>query len=235
MSRIFCIGDIHGCSNTLDDLLVNTIKLKKTDHLVFVGDYIDRGPDSKGVIDIILNLEKKEYKTTCLLGNHEELFMESDLDDDIFIHWFKDCGGFDTLKSFNVPTYENLEEKYKYFFKSLLHYKIIQNKFIVVHAGINFNNEDIFSDKRALLWERNTQIDLQKIKNRLIIHGHTPQPLAKTKKQVLSIDNTRMINIDNGCFLNDTVGLGRLTCLELNTMKLYSTINRLDSMRKNSN
>ena len=114
MSRIFCIGDIHGCSNTLDDLLVNIIKLKKTDHLVFVGDYIDRGPDSKGVIDIILNLEKKEYKTTCLLGNHEELFMESDLDDDIFIHWFKDCGGFDTLKSFNVPTYENLEEKYKY-------------------------------------------------------------------------------------------------------------------------
>lgn len=228
MGRIFCIGDIHGCSNTLEELLVNHIKLNRTDHLVFLGDYIDRGPDSKGVIDIILDLEQKEYKITCLLGNHEELFMESTLDDEIFVHWFKSCGGFETLKSFNVSAFENLNEQYKYFFKSLLHYKVINNKFIIVHAGINFDQEDIFSDKRALLWERHTQIDLQKLKNRIIIHGHTPQSLAITIKQIKNIDKTPIINIDNGCFLKDIKQHGMLSCIELNSLSLNSVINKHD-------
>lgn len=230
MDRIFCIGDIHGCSNTLEELLINHIKLKKSDHLVFIGDYIDRGPNSKEVIDIILELEKKEYKLTCLLGNHEELFMESDLDDEIFLHWFRHCGGFETLKSFNTSGFQNLDAKYQYFFKSLLHYKLIKNKFIIVHAGLNFNNEDIFSDKYALLWERNTQIDIQKLKNRVIVHGHTPQSIENTKKQIKSIDKNPIINIDNGCFFKDINQLGLLSAIELNSLTLYSVENKNDTI-----
>jgi serine/threonine protein phosphatase 1 len=227
MSKKFCIGDIHGCSNTLNNLL-STIKLSKQDSLVFVGDYIDRGPDSKGVIDIILDLQKKNYDVTCLLGNHEDLFIESNEDDEIYVHWIKNCGGFQTLKSFDVATYSELGEQYKYFFKSLLHYKIVNKKNIIVHAGINFNNKDIFEDKYALLWERNTQIDFDKLNNRIIVHGHTPQPIDQTLEQIKNINTSKIINIDSGCVFKNNKNLGLLTCIELNTLNLITEKNIYD-------
>ena len=225
MGRFFCIGDIHGCSNTLDNLLCKKIKLLKSDSLIFIGDYIDRGPDSKGVIDIILNLQKK-YDVTCLLGNHEDLYMESETDDELFIHWFKYCGGFQTLKSFNVTSYGELKEEYKYFFKTLLHVKIIGKKYILVHAGLNFKNKDIFSDKYSLLWERDTQIDYLKLKNRVIIHGHTPQSVNSTKKQLSKIITNKIINIDNGCVFSNEKKLGFLSAIELNSLTIFTERNR---------
>lgn len=228
MSRIFCIGDIHGCSNTLEDLLTNKIKLIKSDSLVFIGDYIDRGLDSKGVIDIIINLSKNKYDVTCLLGNHEDLFMESASDDEIFLHWFKHCGGFQTLKSFNISSYNELNEDYKYFFRTLLHYKTVQKKYIIVHAGLNFKNADIFADKHSLLWERNTQIDYSKLQDRIIVHGHTPQPLNFTKRQLKQIDTDKILNIDNGCVFKEDQALGALTAIELNSKKIITAFNSQD-------
>jgi hypothetical protein len=73
--------------------------------------------------------------------------MESEHDDDMFVHWFKNCGGFETLKSFNAKSYQELSEVHQYFFKTLLHYKIIDKRQIFVHAGLNFKNENIFEDK----------------------------------------------------------------------------------------
>ena len=70
---MIAIGDIHGCAKTLDGLL-RELELMAEDHLIFVGDYIDRGPDSKGVIDRMLVLKEK-YSCTFLRGNHEELLL----------------------------------------------------------------------------------------------------------------------------------------------------------------
>ncbi len=225
MSRIFCVGDIHGCPNTLEDLLTNKIGLLKTDKIVFLGDYIDRGPDSKGVVDLIMDLYKKEYEVTCLLGNHEELFIESDNDDEIFAFWVKRCGGLKTLSSFNVASFEELNQDYKYFFKTLLHYKIVNKKYIAVHAGLNFNNTDIFEDKYAMLWERNTHIDESLLLDKFIIHGHTPQKIERTMEQLNQIVNNRIVNIDNGCVFRNDEELGMLTALELGTWKMYSSRN----------
>jgi serine/threonine protein phosphatase 1 len=224
-SRIFCIGDLHGCSGTLENLLSNEIKLGKKDSLVFVGDYIDRGPDSKGVIDIILDLQEKKYDVTCLIGNHEELFMHSAEDDEIYLHWVKGCGGIQTLHSFNASTFAQLEDHYQYFFKTLLHYKIINKKYIVVHAGLNFSNEDIFADRYALLWQRGTTIDFVKLGDRIIVHGHTPQQEIETMRQLETIETNRIINIDNGCVFNSRDDLGVLTCLELTKRELFSVPN----------
>jgi serine/threonine protein phosphatase 1 len=225
MSRIFCVGDIHGCPNTLEDLLTKKIGLLKTDKIVFLGDYIDRGPDSKGVVDLIMDLYKKDYDVTCLLGNHEEMFIESDNDDEIFAFWVKRCGGLKTLTSFNVASFEELNDSYKYFFKTLLHYKIINKKYIAVHAGLNFNNTDIFEDKYAMLWERNTLIDESLLLDRFIIHGHTPQKIERTLAQLNHISNNRIVNIDNGCVFRIDEELGMLTALELSTWKIYSSQN----------
>lgn len=225
MSRIFCVGDIHGCPNTLEHLLTENICLRKDDTIVFLGDYIDRGSDTKGVIDILLDLYKKDYDVTCLLGNHEEMFINSSTDDELYAFWVKRCGGFKTLTSFNVASFEELNEEYKYFFKTLLHYKIVNKKFIAVHAGLNFKNTDIFEDKYALFWERNTQINYDILMDRYIIHGHTPQTIEQTTEQLNQIDKNRIVNIDNGCVFRNIDEYGMLTAIELGTWKIYSSHN----------
>jgi hypothetical protein len=77
MSRILAIGDIHGCANTFHKLIFDEIKIRKSDTIYCIGDYIDRGPDSKAVIDLILDLRKKGYQLRTLRGNHEQLMLDS--------------------------------------------------------------------------------------------------------------------------------------------------------------
>ncbi|MCX7635800.1 MAG: metallophosphoesterase, partial [Syntrophales bacterium] len=75
MGRIFAIGDVHGCRQRLE-ALVDRIPLDYDgDTLVFVGDYIDRGPDSKAVVDFILELCEDIRHVVCLRGNHEQMFL----------------------------------------------------------------------------------------------------------------------------------------------------------------
>jgi len=109
--RIICIGDVHGCSGTLSNLLTSGINLKKRDKLVFLGDYIDRGLDSKGVIDIILDLIMNNYDVTCLLEKQDEMVMKGEQEDDIFLHWLRNCGGFETIVSFGVRSFKELKEE----------------------------------------------------------------------------------------------------------------------------
>jgi serine/threonine protein phosphatase 1 len=152
MSKLFAIGDIHGCANTLASLL-SKIHLNKKDHLVFIGDYIDRGFSSKKVIDIILEIQSNGYSVTTLKGNHEQMMIDSETDDDEYIHWVEKNGGRFTLQSFEILNYSELEKKYQQFFDRLLYYKEIA-PYIFVHAGINFQPVNIFEDKQAMLWQR---------------------------------------------------------------------------------
>jgi serine/threonine protein phosphatase 1 len=72
----FAISDIHGCNRTFNEVLQKT-GLNKDDQLFLLGDYIDRGPDSKGVIDTIFNLQNEGYQVHCLRGNHEQMLMDA--------------------------------------------------------------------------------------------------------------------------------------------------------------
>ena len=75
MSRYFAIGDIHGCLDKLLKLLGLIDVDWENDTVVFMGDYIDRGPDSKRVVDYVLELRKKHEQVVCLKGNHEWMFL----------------------------------------------------------------------------------------------------------------------------------------------------------------
>ncbi|MEP6597398.1 MAG: metallophosphoesterase, partial [Ginsengibacter sp.] len=77
MPRIFAIGDIHGCSKTFRKLLIEKINIQKSDEIYCIGDYIDRGEDSKGVIDFISQMRDKNYQIHTLRGNHEEMMLHS--------------------------------------------------------------------------------------------------------------------------------------------------------------
>ena len=208
MSRIFAIGDIHGCKKTFQRLL-DEMQIRKSDTIYCIGDYIDRGPDSKGVIDLILDLRKRGYRVSTLRGNHEQLMLESVHGEEDFDHWYSN-GGESTLKSFGVESFDAFAPEYKDFFKRTRYY-FESGPFIFVHAGLNFGPEDLFEDRDAMLWMRNITIDKKKLGDRIIIHGHTPRPL----EEIVNPERDDVYNLDAGCVYKDRPGHGHLVALNL--------------------
>jgi serine/threonine protein phosphatase 1 len=209
MSRIFAIGDIHGCANTLHKLIFEKICVRKSDTIYCVGDYIDRGPDSKGVIDLILDLRKKGYAIRTLRGNHEQLMLDSIKGPQAFDHWYSN-GGDATLKSFGVSSFREVKQEYKDFFNRTRFY-YAHGAYIFVHAGLNFGPEDIFEDRHAMMWIRGFTVDKRKLGDRIIIHGHTPRPL----EVIINPEREDVYNLDAGCVYKDRPGHGYLVALNL--------------------
>src|SRR5512136_2858196 len=122
MGKIFAIGDIHGCISQLDRLVTQLDIDARDDTVVFIGDYIDRGPDPKGVIDYIIDMRKRVRNVVCLSGNHEDMFLNYCLnrrDEELYMA----NGGMRTLESYGF-TREGTEElilpeSHRKFFASL--------------------------------------------------------------------------------------------------------------------
>jgi len=219
MPRVFAIGDIHGCCRTFKKLLLEKLGIKKSDKIYCIGDYVDRGKDSKGVIDFIIDLRKNGYQIHTLRGNHEQMMLDSTIDQQKLNHWLIN-GGEETLKSFGVSSVKELPHKYLAFLKRTKFF-IATNKYIFVHAGLNFNIANPFTDKEAMLWIREAFFDKSKTKNRILIHGHTPITFDTLYKQI----NLNKINIDGGCVYKDKIGFGNLFALELSNLKLRAIKN----------
>ena len=216
MKRIFIIGDIHGCSRTFKSLLFNTLKVTKSDDIYLLGDYIDRGPSSKKVINRILKMQKQGYQLFPIKGNHELLLINSADYVQNHIAWFKN-GAKATLKSFGIKYAYEFKKKYLDFFRSLPYYYELDN-YIIVHGGMNFNIENPFDDTDAMVWERSSFVDLKKTNGKRLICGHTPYPLDLIKQSL----NENKIVLDGGCVYYGThPALGYLVALELNSMELF--------------
>lgn len=208
MQRIIAIGDIHGCNNAFQKMLFEELQVTKEDAVYLVGDYIDRGPDSKGVIDTILSLQEKDFQIHCLRGNHEEMMMESLIDEDLYYRWLE-SGGEETLESFHIASFSEMPEKYVRFFDNTKYY-FDTGDYIFVHAGLNFNLENILEDREAMLWNRNYNPVQPALGNKLLIHGHTPKPL-----EYILTQKGNCINIDAGCVYTDEEGYGNLVAIIL--------------------
>lgn len=229
--RTWVIPDVHGCLVTLQSLVEDLIALRNDDSLVFLGDIIDRGPSSKGVIDYIIKLKKSGIKTTVIRGNHEEymakVFREGqattgirkmlNLRSSSHKEWMM-YGGTETLQSFNAYNVSAIPEMYIEWIESLPYYLKMDN-FLIVHAGFNFELDDIFSDTQSMMWIREYKIDPAKLGGRKIIHGHVPVTLDFINQSIIS-NSFHFIDLDNGVYLTDKPGFGNLLALELNTMEL---------------
>jgi serine/threonine protein phosphatase 1 len=229
--RTWVIPDVHGCLLTLQTLVEDLIGVLKGDSLIFLGDVIDRGPASKGVIDYILKLGKSGINITVIRGNHEE-YMAKVFREEQSKHGFRKMlglrsgdykdwmlyGGSTTLQSFNAFTVSAIPELYIEWIESLPHY-LKWEKFLIVHAGFNFEVEDIFSDTQSMMWIRDYKIDPAKLGDRKIIHGHVPVTLDFIYQSIIS-SSFQFIDLDNGVYLTDKPGFGNLLALELNTMEL---------------
>jgi len=172
--RLFAIGDIHGCFDSLRELVEHKINIGKSDKLVFLGDYIDRGDQSRKVIDYIIGLKDKDFDITTLIGNHESMLLETLVNEDFLPEWIRN-GGSATLKSFGIKSIKQLGQSYIDFFKALQYYCLIDN-FLFVHAGFNDNISNPLEDKYHMIWSRREEYTNPVLKNKIIIHGHTPVP-----------------------------------------------------------
>lgn len=226
--RKIAISDIHGCLLTFQALL-DKIALSTSDELYLLGDYIDRGPDSKGVIDQIFKLRDEGYQVHCLKGNHEFGLINALSDSGFFKEWRTFWGGRETLESFSVEKIEDIPLEYLHFCTALPFTFEVDN-YILVHAGLDFSTFKPMEETEILLFVRDWyhDIDYDWLGERIIVHGHTPLTQNEVKKMAYILDENRVIDIDSGCFVNHIPGNGYLCAFDLNNRELFFQKNRDD-------
>ena len=218
MGRLFAISDIHGCFKPFYELVVRTINLKKSDKLILLGDYIDRGDQIREVIDFIIDLKEKGFDITILKGNHEAMLIDSILDPEIFALWMMNQGAT-TLESFGITGAGLMDNKYIDFFSSLEYYNKTGN-LLFVHAGFNDFIDDPFSDFESMIWESSPSYINPLLQGKIIIHGHRPKHIDFVKR--LLNEKSNIIPIDTGCVYEKELGYGFLSALDVNRMELIS-------------
>lgn len=221
MNRLFAISDIHGCFRPFYELVVNIIKLTKSDRLILLGDYIDRGEQSKEVIDFIIDLQKEGFDLKALIGNHEVMLIDSYYEPDLMGSWSLN-GGLSTLQSFGINDIREIDRHYLEFFNSLDYYLNLGN-IIFVHAGFDDLAPDPFLDKQSMIWECSLFYKNPLLSGKTIIHGHRPKTITYVNR--LLSEKSPVIPIDTGCVYNKESGYGFLSALELNSMTLFSVAN----------
>ena len=208
--KIFAISDVHGCYKEMMLLFKKLPLNPKKDLVVFMGDYIDRGDDPRGVVDYILTLRKRSFSVQCLLGNHEAMFLDY-LSGKIKYLYLAN-GGTSTLRSYGEHRPEkpgpSVPPEHMSFYHSLKPYIELQD-YYVVHAGFRPGVDIEEQSLEDMIWIRGPFIYSNYDFGKRVIFGHTPffEPLIMKNK----------IGIDTGA-----VSGNRLTCLELPEEKFSS-------------
>ena len=209
VERIFIVGDIHGCLGMLERLLDKIDWYPDGDRLIFLGDYIDRGENSKGVLDLLLDISARAPFAQFLVGNHENIFLE--YLDTGKISTFILNGGDATLESYRRAGFSDggvdIPRDHISFLRSLEHW-IELEPYYVVHAGFRPGidlERQAFED---LIWIRDAFIFSDYDFGKKVIFGHTPfsEPLLMENK----------IGLDTGAVYGN-----KLTCLELPAFRFH--------------
>ncbi|WP_282605896.1 metallophosphoesterase family protein [Pelagibius sp. Alg239-R121] len=221
--RIYAIGDVHGRADLLaelheqirDDFATGTESPAAT--VVYLGDYVDRGTQSRDVIDFLLDQPLEGFTSVHLKGNHEEAMLRFMDEPAIGPQWFG-FGGESTVMSYGVvlartpddPRYysdistelrERVPARHKAFLSSLdLQYLV--GDYLFVHAGIRPGCPIDEQDDDDLLWIRSEFLNSQEDHGVMVVHGHTPTARPDVRRN--------RIGIDTGAFAS-----GTLTCLVL--------------------
>jgi serine/threonine protein phosphatase 1 len=218
-SRIYAIGDIHGCRAELDRLLAmidadDAARGAAETELIFLGDLVDRGPDSAGVVARLIELAQERPRVRFLKGNHEELFLHALGGSKDALRMFCRVGGKETVLSYGIDRaeydsldYPQLAERMAALvppehraFLDGFEDMIVSGDYAFVHAGIRPEvplDEQKPSDLR---WIRESFLDYRGTYPKMIVHGHTITPEVDRR--------ANRIGVDTGAYAS-----GRLTAL----------------------
>jgi serine/threonine protein phosphatase 1 len=220
---LYAVGDIHGRLDLLEAIL-DRIEADARDSataerrmLVFLGDYVDRGPDSRGVADRLIGDLPQGFETYFLKGNHEAMLLDFLEDASSLDHWLRN-GGAETMRSYGVNT-ESLigfgapAEMWRTAFAAALpaaHLRFFRElklsvsfgDYLFVHAGVRPGVPLAAQSEADLIWIRSPFLDYAAPFGKIVVHGHTPgkEPVTRSNR----------IGIDTGAFFT-----GRLTALRL--------------------
>jgi diadenosine tetraphosphatase ApaH/serine/threonine PP2A family protein phosphatase len=211
--RLFAIGDIHGCPDELA-VMLKTIAPRAGDTVVFIGDYIDRGPSARDVIDQVLDLERGDSELVLLKGNHEDMMLSFLGLPGNYGESFLFNGGVATLESYGVGE-ANLSRAIEHVpdahleFMSRLAVSYLRPPYLFVHAGIMPTRQLEEQQTEDLLWIRQEFIFNPHRIDATVVFGHTPM-------RGVMIDLPYKLGIDTGLVYG-----GKLTCVEFNEGVLY--------------
>jgi serine/threonine protein phosphatase 1 len=190
--RVYAIGDVHGCADLLDQLLAridadDRARDPARTTIVFLGDLVDRGPASAAVIERLRLLAAERPDTRFLLGNHEEVFLESLKGEPKALRMFCRIGGRETIMSYGLDAadydrmdYEELHAamrvrvpaEHQAFLESFEDMVTIGD-YAFVHAGVR-PGTDLAAQRGAdLRWIRNPFLDHDRALDKMVVHGHT--------------------------------------------------------------
>jgi serine/threonine protein phosphatase 1 len=197
----FAIGDIHGCLPELESLLAicERARAGRDARFVFIGDYIDRGPDSKEVIEFLIQRQCREPgRFVCLRGNHEQMLIaaaDPERSDRDLINWWVN-GGEQTLGSYRVNDPSAIPADHLAWIK-MLPLKLLDDRRVYVHAGIRPGVPLQAQSPDDLLWIREPFLSSTNDHGALVVHGHTP-----TDSGLPDLRANRL-NVDTGAFLGE--------------------------------
>lgn len=230
MAKTFCISDIHGC---FDELMALYAKLPidpEKDKMVFLGDYIDRGPKSSEVVQQLMDWKEKYPHWVMVQGNHEDMMLDALLYQSrhygSYYQWF-DQGGYQTAESYKPEGLSGLEAalvnpkdtipiEHLSFLASLPRYHEDEN-YIYVHGGVKPRKTPEDTDPYDLIWIRDEFIDSDYDWGKKVIYGHTAWKDPATKKFEPHVQKNK-IGIDTAVCYS---AFNKMTCIELPTETFY--------------
>ena len=219
--RVYAVGDIHGRFDLLQrivDTITRDLEESPVERAVeiYLGDYIDRGPDSRRVVDWLIKSPPIAAERICLMGNHEDLLVNVLGDPAAMSNWLFN-GGAETITSYlggrasqhdlasseslRAAFIEALPAAHRTFF-SWLPRKAVFGGYLFVHAGVRPGRPLNAQDPNDLIWIRGPFLESNADFGKMVVHGHTPVSAPELKKN--------RINIDTGAVFS-----GRLTCVAL--------------------
>jgi len=214
--RLFAIGDIHGCADELSTMLKfleSSERVSKDDTMIFLGDYVDRGSQTRQVIDILL--QWKPCRCFYLKGNHEDMMLDFlGLEGRHGEGWLR-SGGEETLKSYGVDSFEDsdtaigaIPESHLRFLKSL-ESGILFDPWLFVHAGVHPLKTLDAQRAKDLYWIRDEFVMNVHRFPYTVVFGHTPF-------EDILLNLPYKIGLDTGLVFGH-----QLSCIELTKGMLF--------------
>ena len=202
-TRVYAVGDIHGSLERLERLQASILRdAERSDAerrvVVYLGDYVDRGPDSRGVVRLLIDEPLPGFECVHLMGNHEFLMLQFLEDGSTMRDWLMN-GGDATLTSFGVDPFasgpggprealrESLSAEERAFFEGL-RWSHVEGDYFFVHAGIRPGVPLQAQSQHDMIWIRDPFLSSTADFGKVVVHGHTPAREPERRANRIGID-----------------------------------------------